>query len=478
MKSLVLILFLLIFSHSFSQLKAYLDTKQFYDPQIGNYVEIYMQFVSSSIKYEAKTEGLQGKVAIRLTVSQKDSSYFSDVYILESPIMKDSIVEDFYDVVRFAIKPGKYDFKIELSDVINDKSKAINAESELIVKDLSKSISISDLEIAEFARKSDENNSFTKSGFYILPRLTNYYPSELSKIPVYFEVYNSNQLGDSIFILRQTLKNVETETELIDYEYYSKHVKSPVVPIIRGVDIANLPTGKYELTYTILDRSKIEHFSQIYTFERTNMLDLNLNVENLVLDPAFQNSITDDSLDYFLESLIPIAKQSEILNIISSLKTKNKEVARKHIQGFWVKTSPTNPYEAWISYKQQVLFVQKLYSNNFQDGYETDRGRVYLKYGAPTNVVQKETSPSEYPYEIWQYNKIERFSNKRFIFYNPDLVNNTYRLLHSDMLGEVKNQGWQGALSKRNTVNGSVDNPNMYNQDHFGGNSNDLFRQY
>ena len=204
MKSLVLILFLVIFSHSFSQLKAYLDTKQFYDPQIGNYVEIYMQFVSSSIKYEAKTEGLQGKVAIRLTVSQKDSSYFSDVYILESPIMKDSIVEDFYDVVRFAIKPGKYDFKIELSDVINDKSKAINAESELIVKDLSKSISISDLEIAEFARKSDENNSFTKSGFYILPRLTNYYPSELSKIPVYFEVYNSNQLGDSIFILRQT----------------------------------------------------------------------------------------------------------------------------------------------------------------------------------------------------------------------------------------------------------------------------------
>ena len=97
MKSLVLILFLVIFSHSFSQLKAYLDTKQFYDPQIGNYVEIYMQFVSSSIKYEAKTEGLQGKVAIRLTVSQKDSSYFSDVYILESPIMKDSIVEDFYD---------------------------------------------------------------------------------------------------------------------------------------------------------------------------------------------------------------------------------------------------------------------------------------------------------------------------------------------------------------------------------------------
>jgi GWxTD domain-containing protein len=478
MKSLIFILFFLLSLQSYSQLKAYLDTKQFYDPQIGNYVEIYMQFVSSSIKYEAKNEGLQGKIAIRLNVTQKDSSFFSDVYILESPIMKDSIVEDFYDVIRFAIKPGKYDFKIELSDVINEKSKAIKAESELVVKDLSKNISISDLEIAEFARKSEENSNFTKSGLYILPRLTNYYPSELTKIPVYFEVYNSNLLSDSIFILKQIVRNSETSEELFDYEYYSKHNKSSVVPIIRGVDITNLPTGNYELEFSILDRSKKIQVVHSYTFERTNMLDQNLNLDNLVLDPAFQNSISNDSLDFFLESLIPIAKQSEILNIISTLKTKNKEVARKHIQGFWVKTSPTNPYEAWISYKQQVQFVQKLYSNNFQDGYETDRGRVYLKYGAPTNIIQKETSPSEYPYEIWQYNKIERFSNKRFIFYNPDLVNNTYRLLHSDMLGEVKNQGWQAALSKRNTVNGSVDNPNMYNQDHFGGNSNDLFRQY
>lgn len=478
MKSRIIILFFLLSFQSFSQLKAYLDTKQFYDPQIGNYVEIYMQFVSSSLKYEGKTDGLQGKVAIRLNVSQKDSSYFSDLYILESPIMKDSIVEDFYDVVRFAIKPGKYDFKIELSDVIDEKSKAIKAESELVVKDLSKNISLSDLEIAEFARKSDENSNFTKSGIYILPRLTNYYPSELNKIPVYFEVYNSNLLNDSIFILKQIVRNVETSEELFDYEYYSKHFKSTVVPIIRGVDITTLPTGNYELEFSVLDRSKKVQFSQSYTFERTNILDQNLNLDNLVLDPAFQNSITDDSLDYYLESLIPIAKQSEILNIISTLKTKNKEVARKHIQGFWVKTSATNPYEAWISYKQQVQFVQKLYSNNFQDGYETDRGRVYLKYGAPTNVIQKETSPSEYPYEIWQYNKIERFSNKRFIFYNPDLVNNTYRLLHSDMLGEVKNQGWQAALSKRNTVNGSIDNPNLYKQDHFGGNSNDLFRQY
>jgi hypothetical protein len=76
------------------------------------------------------------------------------------------------------------------------------------------------------------------------------------------------------------------------------------------------------------------------------------------------------------------------------------------------------------------------------------------------------------------YNKIGQFSNRRFIFYNPDLVNNAYRLLHSDMLGELKNPSWPQILSSRNTNKGNVDNPNQNVQDHWGGNSDDLFRQY
>jgi hypothetical protein len=64
------------------------------------------------------------------------------------------------------------------------------------------------------------------------------------------------------------------------------------------------------------------------------------------------------------------------------------------------------------------------------------------------------------------------------VFYNPDLVNRAYRLLHSDMVGELKNPSWPQILSKRNTVNGNVDNPNANNVDHWGGNSNDYYRQY
>jgi GWxTD domain-containing protein len=161
------------------------------------------------------------------------------------------------------------------------------------------------------------------------------------------------------------------------------------------------------------------------------------------------------------------------------LKEKNTEKYRKYLQAFWVESAGRlKAYESWMSYKAQVMLVQKLYATNFAKGFETDRGRVYLQYGAPNAIASRETSPSEYPYEVWQYDKIKNFSNKRFVFYNPDLVNNNYKLLHSDMVGELKNYRWQHLLTKRNSPNHDLDDPNDGNIDHFGGESGDVFKQF
>ena len=197
------------------------------------------------------------------------------------------------------------------------------------------------------------------------------------------------------------------------------------------------------------------------------------------MDPAFQASITDDSLAFYIQSLIPISGPAEVKNIIKLLKTKNTDSFRKYIQAFWIASSGVQkPYDAWLNYKKQVLMVQKFYASNFMDGFETDRGRVFLQYGPPNNITVRETSPSEYPYEIWVYDRIKTYSNKRFVFYNPDLVNNAYRLLHSDMIGELQNYRWQQQLSKRNSPNQNIDDPNDGNRDSWGGNSRELYEQH
>ena len=474
---------LLIFS-SFMQvnaqekkIKAYLDTKEFYAPEIGNYLEIYLQFVGSSVKYVSSKEGLQAKVSVEFEVLKNDSVIKFDAYILESPLIKDSIIDDFYEINRFVLEPGEYDLRIQLTDVNNPKSQT-GGKQKIKIDDFKSTPSISDIEVAEYAYESTQENNFVKSGFHIIPLISNFYPSDLTKIPMYFEVYNSDKIGDSVVGVIQKIFNDDTDTEMEDFVSFTRTRAAPVIPIFKKMEISKLVSGNYRMEVILTDRKLNPIAKNTYLFQRSNDLEIEFNPENIVLDPAFQYTITEDSVFHYLESLIPIAKPSEIKNIISTYKTKDKEKSRKHIQAFWIQTSGKESYNAWINYKIKVQQAEWIYHTNYQQGFETDRGRVFLKYGAPNNIISKETSPSEYPYEIWSYNKIGKFSNRRFVFYNPDLVNNAYRLLHSDMLGELKNPAWQQILNKRNTVNGDIDNPNKFNEDHWGGNSNDYFRQY
>ena len=474
---ILLLLFQVVSHAQNAKIKAYIDTKQFLAPQSGNYVEIYLQFVGKTIKFVPVQEGIQAKLGLEFDVLLNDSVVKSDAYVLESPIAKDSIQDDFYEVKRFLLEPGEYKLRVKLSDLNNPKS-IISGIQPITVREMRNSSCISDIEIAEYAFASDEENNFQKSGYHIIPLLSNFFPTDLKKIPAYYEIYNADKIGDSIVGIIQKIIDVDTKEEIEAFSSFTRLQAAPVIPIFKTIDIEKLATGSYQLEF-ILTNKKLEPIAKnTYLFERSNDIAIEFNPEKMMLDPGFQKSITDDSVFYFLESLIPIAKPAEIKNIISTFKSKDKEKARKHIQAFWIQTADKKSYDAWLKYKAQVWAVEKMYHTNFQQGFETDRGRVFLKYGAPNNIVSKETSPSEYPYEIWTYNKIGKFSNKRFIFYNPDLVNNSYRILHSDMIGELKNPAWQQTLSKRNTNNGDIDDPNRNNQEHWGGNSNDYFRQY
>ncbi|MFN5418483.1 MAG: GWxTD domain-containing protein [Flavobacteriia bacterium] len=466
-------------------LKAFLDHKTFYSPSIGNYVEVHLQFVAYSINFKAidslNKSNLQGELAIQYLFKQNNELIKSDAYRLQSPIMRDSIIEDFYDVKRIPLKPGTYQLELNISD-LNGKGDAITALQEIVVEDLSNAIQISSLETAETIFESQSESDFSKSGYEIIPRISNYYAAQANNIPVYLELYAPKLANNekTILGLKQTIKDQKTLSEIESFTRFSKVEYSEIQPIIRLIDITKLYTGEYFLEYSLLDKENKEVAKKTYYFERFNDKEYeSISTENIVLDPNFQKSITDDSLDYYISSLIPISKPAEIKNIISLLKTKDKDLYRKYIQSYWTNTTNgANVYEKWVNYKTQVMMVERLYATNFSSGHETDRGRVFLQYGPPSSVTTRETSPSEYPYEIWRYDKIMNMSNKRFVFYNPNLVNNTYSLLHSDMRGELQNYRWQQQLSKRNSSNTNIDDPNDGNYDHFGGNSNILYNEY
>lgn len=478
---LVILTLLLLVSNSFgqkNQMKAFIDYKSYYSPEQGPYIDLQFQFVAYTIKFIPVDSVLQAKIAVSTVVTSQPTgdTVYSNAFALESPRMRDSIVEDFFDNIRIPLQPGNYIAHVSLQD-INGKDKSLDGQVEVTVPDNFTKVSTSDILIAEVATRSNNMESpFQKSGYEILPRISNFYSPTLSNIPYYVELYNTNQIQDSSFGLRQQIVSTQTNQVMPGFSRFTKIKPSTVVPILRNIDISKLPSGSYHLTLEIIDRnSKTIGNKADYFFERINDIETPENVDEIILDPAFQASLTNDSLDYYLASLIPIARPAEVKSIMKTLKAKSPDLCRKHIQQFWVQTSGANASKEWLNYKKNVQLVQKNYGNNFQDGFETDRGRVFLQYGQPNTIIVRETSPSEYPYEIWHYYKIKNFSNKRFVFYNPDLVNNAYRLLHSDMVGEQQNYKWQEMLVKRNNGASNVDSNSGNNQ--YGTNSGYYYKQ-
>lgn len=480
----ILFVFMIVFQVFLAQaqrgkFKVYFNTVQFFDPSIGNYLELQFQFDARNTKFIAGENGLLATVYVNIEV--KDSTkkvFFKDEYLLNSPNFTDSVVDDFYELRRIPLAAGTYQINLSLSDW-NVKNSDIHGSQLLVVEELAKGPSISQIEAIDIAVPDTTSGMFQKSGYTMVPKLNAYYGTTLNTLPVYFEVCNLNGTKQRIF-LEESLIDTENQRELPAFHQSTELTqKESVIPLIKRIDISSIPSGSYAYNAVLMNEKDSVLYTTYYVFERGNLVvDDTLDYANTILDPAFQQSIVDDSLLFYLGSLLPIVKAAENKNIRNLIKTKNFDATRKYMQAFWNATAPGNAYNEWIKYKAQVNYVQGLYKTNFQPGYETDRGRVYLQYGAPSSVNAREDSPSEYPYEIWFYNKISKFSNKRFIFYNPDLTNNAYRLLHSDLIGEVKNAGWSQILSKRNTINGTVDDPNLFNNQHWGQDSRDLFRQY
>ena len=79
--------------------QVYFNYKVFHTPEQGPYLSTSLQFISGSFKYKGDELGnLSASVEITHLFTANDRIVLVDKYVLDSPQMKDSIVDDFYDI--------------------------------------------------------------------------------------------------------------------------------------------------------------------------------------------------------------------------------------------------------------------------------------------------------------------------------------------------------------------------------------------
>ena len=205
-------------------------------------------------------------------------------------------------------------------------------------------------------------------------------------------------------------------------------------------------------------------------FQRSNPKATPLLIHDDYLN-LFVASMHKDELEEYIQSIEPISSNIEIDFAQNQLNGKDEELMRQYFYNFWVTRNEDSPGIAWHNYKKEVNSVNKLFSTQIRKGYTTDRGRVFLKYGQPNTRTPYPMEPLSYPYEIWHYYKIENFSNKKFVFYDPQGTND-FQVLHSDMPGFINNPQWRIHLKIRKPTHidpddVELDNTNQQINDNF-----------
>ena len=142
--------------------------------------------------------------------------------------------------------------------------------------------------------------------------------------------------------------------------------------------------------------------------------------------PSHPFSLMDP--DLAIDALRFIAKESEIDRILSGSTERRAESFNR----FWMdrdQDTTTAYNQAMAEYYYRVDETMRKFSTAREnDGYKTDRGRIYILYGPPPKS-ERLLQPNSAPKEIWNYPNLHR----RFIFIDP-AKNGNYILSQAENL--------------------------------------------
>ena len=462
----ILLCFLLISSVLSSQdIKSYITNATF-NSQEGAFVELYIAFDANSLSLVPSNNSYFAKIDVNIEIKNDDIIVYSDHYILNSPLFDLQIDNDvfFFDQQRVLLNEGKYHISVSVFDIANVEK--VNVYSDSISINYTEQLSISDIQLISDYKIDTIESQFSKSGMLMTPFVSNYYPQNISDLSFYFEVYNSKNISNNRYVLNSYIETFDRNIPLFDFNKLQRKISEDFAVNLLSFDITNLATGNYNLVCEIKDINNKSLIKKKIFFQRSNSFSgfkNNNDIYAVSTIGTFAKFITDkEQLKLFIDYLYPISTPDENIFAQNQIKNDDVDLMQKYFYNFWKTRDPVNPDLAWNEYHNKVKSVNSDFKNFRIQGYLTDRGRVYLQYGAPNSMHKVENASSTYPYEIWHYYKLNNQSNKKFVFVNADFATNEYRLEYSNVYGEVSNSEWYDKINYDNKPTFGDDFNNNY----------------
>ena len=324
------------------------------------YFELYTYIEGQSVGFEIKDSMKQGHVAVTLLVKQSEQVILVDKFDLLSP--RGQEVVDFVNLRRYTISNGAYEVELTITDQHQTDSTKIIKQT-LNIDYNQQDTELSDIElIASTTPLTDPKHPFAKQKMILEPLPKRFYNYQVEKILFYSEIYTQNTLAPlQIKYYAAALDKPDLPLKLA----IKKRKASTVVPMLLGLDIRDLPSGKYTLVIEVRDSLNELQAKKSITFER--------QYKNVVFNSdAFVKELDEEGLRYSLRALSPILSNDKANKLNKIIKSEDLEAKKEFLYQVWLERSPDYAAVSYQKYMEVVRAVDNTFKSGFRFGFETD----------------------------------------------------------------------------------------------------------
>ncbi|UCD63288.1 MAG: GWxTD domain-containing protein [Candidatus Zixiibacteriota bacterium] len=289
------------------------------------------------------------------------------------------------------------------------------------------------------------NPRLYKNGFHVTVNPVSIFARSDTLIYVYGEIYNltyeASAPSDYRIALRLTDAN-GVEVENMGGRIARKPGESAV--ITESFGIAGWKTGGYKVEIVAGDLQSGQADTAILPFSivSTQALLAAASGQRRTQQQLEEGLTVDDHVN-----MVKYLVTAEQLAILEGLSAQGK---MNYLDGYWKEhdvNRATGVVENRIEMIRRYKYANKFFSTNNDrtDGWSTDRGRIYLTYGVWDERDEYQAPRIGNPFEIWHYRSIRE---GKFFLFEDWSGNDDYRLVHSNVSGEVYSRGWQEQIDQ------------------------------
>ncbi|MFQ5500411.1 MAG: GWxTD domain-containing protein, partial [Candidatus Zixiibacteriota bacterium] len=218
-------------------------------------------------------------------------------------------------------------------------------------------------------------------------------------------------------------------------------VEGDAIVIAESFDISGWTPGEYTLRVSIsAPESEIADSADL-PIRIVTPVSQQATLAQSVLPSRYDSLNLEDRINLLKYQLTPNEKMT--LERLTNIGQEN------FIRQFW-RDHAVPPQGSARNREELVQWydhVARAFADNVshKSGWATDRGRVYLTYGPPSEVEEFPAPITGPPFEVWFYRQLRE--GKVFVFVDWS-GSHDYRMEHSDVLGEKFSQDWDDRIKQ------------------------------